>query len=196
MSQSHIDIARRSVLMGALQQPEELAAALGLLNSPNRVLEVGVWKGATLWAWAKVAGEAARIVGVDRDLGPCELTEDMLGYRQHLRLIQGNSWSDVTVWAAMEALMGPIDFLFIDASHAYVDVKRDWETYRPLLAPNAVVGFHDIGELGSGGDGGDTLGEARILWDEIGQEYFGNRVEIISRHHERMGLLGIGMLLP
>jgi len=38
-----------------------------------------------------------------------------------------------------------IDFLFIDGDHSYEGVKKDWDLYSPLLKPNSIVLFHDIG---------------------------------------------------
>jgi hypothetical protein len=38
----------------------------------------------------------------------------------------------------------PIDFLFIDASHDYVDVLADFETFFPHVVPGGVVAFHDV----------------------------------------------------
>lgn len=36
-----------------------------------------------------------------------------------------------------------VAFLFIDASHEYEDVRRDYEVFRERLAPGALVAFHD-----------------------------------------------------
>ncbi|MBP7552159.1 MAG: class I SAM-dependent methyltransferase [Spirochaetes bacterium] len=38
-----------------------------------------------------------------------------------------------------------IDFLFIDGNHSYEGVKKDWDLYSPLLKPDSIVLFHDIG---------------------------------------------------
>lgn len=39
----------------------------------------------------------------------------------------------------------PVGLLFIDGSHEYPDVKADYETWLPHLAPGAVVVFDDYG---------------------------------------------------
>ena len=40
-------------------------------------------------------------------------------------------------------LPGPLDFVFIDADHSYESVRDDFAAVAPLLAPGAVVAFHD-----------------------------------------------------
>ena len=40
-----------------------------------------------------------------------------------------------------------IDFLHIDAGHSYEDVKRDFELYSKLLAPNGMISIHDTDEI-------------------------------------------------
>jgi predicted O-methyltransferase YrrM len=37
----------------------------------------------------------------------------------------------------------PIDFLFIDADHRYVEVKRDWEDWNGFVVPGGCVALHD-----------------------------------------------------
>ena len=36
------------------------------------------------------------------------------------------------------------DFIFVDGSHQYVDVARDFELYSPLLSERGFMAFHDI----------------------------------------------------
>lgn len=39
-----------------------------------------------------------------------------------------------------------IDFLHIDAGHSYEDVKKDFELYSKILAPNGMISIHDTDE--------------------------------------------------
>ena len=37
----------------------------------------------------------------------------------------------------------PIDFIFIDGDHSYEGLRRDWESWRDMVAPGGVVALHD-----------------------------------------------------
>ena len=60
-----------------------------------------------------------------------------------------------------------IDILHIDGSHAYDDVKHDFETWKCKLKDNAIVMFHDISDQLLYGE---TLGSCRY-WKELKEEY-------------------------
>lgn len=56
----------------------------------------------------------------------------------------------------------PINLLFIDGSHLYEDVRRDYEIYSPMV--RGIIAFHDIaGELG-----------VNRFWDELQAGIHGN----------------------
>lgn len=55
-----------------------------------------------------------------------------------VQAIQGYSYDVATEWDT------PIDFLFIDASHEYEDVLRDFVDWSPHVKPGGVVAFHDV----------------------------------------------------
>ncbi len=38
----------------------------------------------------------------------------------------------------------PIDFIFIDGSHKYEDVKQDIAQWFPFIKPNGIIGLHDV----------------------------------------------------
>ncbi len=41
---------------------------------------------------------------------------------------------------------GPYSFVFIDACHDYLDVKRDWLRYSEIVMPRGFVAFHDTNQ--------------------------------------------------
>jgi predicted O-methyltransferase YrrM len=45
--------------------------------------------------------------------------------------------------ADMLPLRGKADFIFIDARHDYDSVRQDFQCWAPMLAPGAVMAFHD-----------------------------------------------------
>jgi hypothetical protein len=44
---------------------------------------------------------------------------------------------------AVAEVAGPIDLLFIDGSHVYEDVRRDYEDWAPKVRAGGCIAFHD-----------------------------------------------------
>ncbi|MCJ7617585.1 MAG: class I SAM-dependent methyltransferase [Desulfobacterales bacterium] len=77
--------------------------------------------------------------------------------------IQGDTHDVKTLNKLKKILNGrAIDILFIDASHTYESVKKDFEMYSPLCT--GVVGFHDI-ESGRYSD--QEIFGAYRFWEEL-----------------------------
>jgi predicted O-methyltransferase YrrM len=66
----------------------------------------------------------------------------------------------------------PIDFLFIDASHAYADVERDFREWSPFIKAGGYVAFHDVDlvkttlELTGPGKAAKAAVADSEVWDE------------------------------
>ena len=87
----------------------------------------------------------------------------------------------------LEILAGrPIDFLFIDADHRYVGVKKDYQLYAPLVRPGGLIAFHDIRPNPK-----HSNIEVHRLWDEIKVKNEQTQ-EII--HQPFTGQYGIGVV--
>lgn len=65
----------------------------------------------------------------------------------------------------------PVDFLFVDGSHAYEDARRDFECWSHFITDGGAVGFHD--------SNGKFPGIARLL-DEILAEGQWYKVELVD----------------
>jgi len=117
--------------------------------------------------------------------------------------ITGNTHSVRTQEALKKKLREkgkPINILFIDASHRYEDVKKDFEIYSPLCAD--IVAIHDI-ELGR--NGSDDKSTAWKFWDELKEKAFIELegyerftfLSICRRSFKRAnaGCLGIGVMI-
>lgn len=137
----------------ATQKLAELAPLLAILASrrPMRIVEIGTFRGGTLWAWCKVAAVDALIVSVDLPGGPFggggyEPTElrAFAHERQTLTLVQADSHAADTLGVVERAVAGPVDFLFVDGDHTYDGVSSDYSMYSPLVANDGLIAFHDI----------------------------------------------------
>lgn len=107
---------------------------------PVRTLEIGCWDGGTLREWMTDGGT---VVAVD---DVCRFADDWQNWAQAanttLHLIQANSHAEETIAAVRE--LGPFDFIFVDADHAYEAVSADFRDYAPMLRPGGAIAFHDI----------------------------------------------------
>ncbi len=115
--------------------------------------------------------------------------------------IIGDTHDPETLIKLKEKLKGrPINILFIDASHCYEDVKKDFEIYSLLCTD--IVAIHDI-ELGRYRN--DNKSTTWKFWDELKEQAFtkleGSErftfLSICRRSFKRseVGCLGIGVIL-
>ena len=115
--------------------------------------------------------------------------------------IMGDTHDPETLRKLKEKLKGrPINILFIDASHRYEDVKKDFEMYSPLCTD--IVAIHDI-ELERYGN--QEKKTAWKFWDELketaftelgGSERF-TFLSICRRSFKKvnLGCMGIGVVI-
>jgi predicted O-methyltransferase YrrM len=184
-----------------MQLQGEFLKALSILQRlrPARVVEIGTATGGSLFAFARVSTEDALLVSVDlpgKHLGygyPAprgRLYDGFAHGRQRIELVRGDSHADAIRDHVVEVLEGQlVDLLFIDADHSYEGVKRDYELYSPLVAPDGVVMFHDVNEH-------PVYGVSRF-WSEVRNAHEaagGSVIEIVDLPH-RPGM-GLGLLLP
>jgi SAM-dependent methyltransferase len=126
-------------------------------QSCQTIIEVGCWKGRStlalsdntpgiVWAvdhWQGTPGDA-HLAEVERLGGPHGLYRTFLanmdGRIETEKVRPMRVASDV---AASYFQSHSADLVFIDAGHVYADVKRDIETYRPLVKPGGILCGHD-----------------------------------------------------
>lgn len=101
--------------------------------------------------------------------------------------IYGNTHDPETLVKLKEMLNGrTINILFIDASHLYKDVKKDYEIYSPLCSD--IIGIHDI-ETHRYNQKKEY--EVWKFWDElIAQENYKYRIIKDKKDH-----MGIGVII-
>lgn len=161
----------------ATQDPAEFTALLRqvLEVRPRVVLEIGVYYGGTLQAWAQAAAPDALIIGVD--LEP-EKAHVKVQPGQQLVLIAGDTTDPATAARVREVLDGrEVDFLFIDGCHEEAVCRNDVKTFVPLVRPGGLVGMHDV--VGNGG--------VAPVWADV-QAAYGGATFFSGDQPHRMGI--------
>lgn len=121
--------------------------------------EVGVYKG-------RNAGDMLRHLDiktlylVDIDLKQCDDTRVVQDLKEEVKWIEKKS-QEVTTKDIPELL----DFVYIDADHHYEPVKKDIETYWPMVKPGGLMGGHDF--FGNG---------KRYIEDAVGEFIYEKRL--------------------
>jgi hypothetical protein len=190
------ELARAAIDRGASQHEGELAELVAFLQNRRplqRVLEVGVFQGGTLWLWRRLVGLAPghAVVGIDLKPPGCD---DCDNRRAHvdcpLRVVQSNifttsgreAWAELivadsqklaTYMLARKHFPNGVDLLHIDGDHSRAGAFRDFDLYSPLVADDGLLVLHDISATSGGLDvpGGRTLpaddyGPA-LLWEQL-----------------------------
>ena len=140
--------------ISAIQHEKEFTELLKIYKrmAPKCVVEVGSFKGGTLYYWLKNAKAGAQIVSVD--LGPEFWVEADRGFDKsvwqswaprnvRLDVVNGDS-HDVSIVEQVRELCPQVDFLFIDGDHSYEGVKADYENYGALVRKGGIIAFHDV----------------------------------------------------
>lgn len=113
------------------------------------VVELGLWRNGQKKFYEQLFG--ARHISID------------ISKKKSKPDIQGNTHDSKTLETLKMKLGGkPIDILFIDASHWYEDIKKDFEMYSPLC--NGIIAFHDINNYRYNKGRENQVGK---FWDEL-----------------------------
>jgi cephalosporin hydroxylase len=132
-------------------------------TEPETVCEIGTDLGGTLYVWSRAFNSVTRFVSVDVDHRSREPLFRRFERSSTYRFVEGASQDPDMFRRAADAVPDEgVDFLYVDGAHDYQSVKQDFEMYRTLLAADALVAFHDVGE--------DHAGVNR-LWNELSSEY-------------------------
>lgn len=178
-----------------IQCPDELLAAAEVIAilKPKRVLELGTFRGGSLYVWTKCAAEDATIVGTDTPGTPVETIsylQTWLSPKQTGHFMLGDLKSPAFRKEMLSAVGGSIDFLFIDDDHHYDVVKENFEFWLPYVRSGGIIGFHDV-EV----DVPPNI-EVRKLWNEIVPNFPDNHLFVIpATFGERLNITyGIGLI--
>ena len=114
-------------------------------RAPKRTIEIGTHAGGTLYHLLQSAPPGATVVSVDSYTAHYDnraMYADWTPKGVTLHAIAGDSHDARTIAQARQH--GPYDLIWIDAGHYEAEVQADWDNYRPMAAPGALVAFHDI----------------------------------------------------
>jgi predicted O-methyltransferase YrrM len=118
-------------------------AKIAMSIAPQRVLEVGSYRGYTTRLLAEHTPASSHIVAFDRDPRHGE------AYRgSELEAKIERRVGTVGPEAFAQDRPGTYDLIFLDADHAYDSVKHDTAVLLPLLAPTGVFVWHDYANWG------------------------------------------------
>lgn len=148
-----------------VQLKEEFEWLLSVYDklAPRRILEIGSHVGGALWHFMQHAKKGSNFTSVSMGATPhIPLWVDWANARGHgLEVLDSDSTALASVdWMRIQA---PYDFAFIDGSHFYEYVSKDWANVRPMVRKGGIVAFHDIT---AGGVPNERVDVPR-LWSEI-----------------------------
>lgn len=124
--------------------------------SPGRIVEVGSFRGGTLYQWLKYARPGAVVVNIDNF--------DSMNWMENRSFIEvfGREWQSWvhdgmrlytlvkdshapdTLAKVLEYIDDGIEFLFIDADHSYEAVCQDFNDYGNHVKKGGIIALHDI----------------------------------------------------
>ena len=167
---------------------------------PTFVLEIGTAGGGSLFLISRAASDNASIISIDLPGGEglggegypaprIPLYKSFAKSGQKIHLLTVDSHSPEALEKVKTILNGAeLDLLFIDGDHSYEGVKKDFETYYPLVRKGGKIAFHDI------------VPSSRVhksckvqkFWEEIKHRY--KYSEIVADWDQ--GSSGIGIINP
>lgn len=125
----------RIVEIGCFNGRSTSCFAFACRGSRKHVFSIDLFGG--LYADAESRPETARKVA-DDFLPVWRANMDKNGLSDYVTPLRGNSHDIAGIWSA------PIDMLFIDGSHVYEDVVKDFDNFFPHVVPGGIVAMHDV----------------------------------------------------
>ena len=125
----------------------ELLHRLARECKDGEIVEIGSWKGkSTVWlAEGSKAGRGLKIYAIDPHKG-YDGKSTLEEFRNNIAKTGAGSMIIPIVKTSEESakeFSKPVGLIFIDGSHEYDDVKKDFELWFPKLIDGGVMAFHD-----------------------------------------------------
>lgn len=137
-------------------QEKALMVIASKLPQKSVVVEIGSYMGKSTACIALASPKSTKIYAVDTFRG------NKKDFRENKQFIGGDFYekfkqnlSKLGIWNKIVPQIGksygigkkwklPIDFLFIDGSHVYEDVKNDFELFYPFVKDGGIIALHDV----------------------------------------------------
>lgn len=141
---------------GAMQDQREWCTFLEMVRAvePKNVMEIGTADGGSLFGLAHYTQDTLISVDLPRGIHGGGYTPKKRRFYQSfeqlrdnltIHLLQYDSGDPLTV-QCVDSILGeePLDVLFIDGSHLFDNVVRDFKNYLPFVRDDGLVALHDI----------------------------------------------------
>ena len=141
-------VPRNERLLQSRVEMEELCkVAVEPLNPRSVCLETGLLYGGSHYLWKMLFD---MVISIEHNESCCQIARKRLTeYGVAMSgsvIIHGETRGEDTIERVKTAMGSePLDFIFLDADHAWKAVQADFETYLPMLRPGGVVAIADTG---------------------------------------------------
>ena len=151
-----------------MHSSEDARVLLQAASGAKRVVEIGVYEGASAVALCRTLGPGAELHLIDpfgrhpdalpAGWGASEwATRRVVAHAVRRRAQAGGPvdvhWHIALSHEVAESWSGELDLVFIDGDHSEAGCELDWASWRRFVAPGGQVVFHDAREGERGGRG-------------------------------------------
>ena len=167
--------------------PKLYSRVVQRLNSGSKIVEIGSWKGkSSAYMAVEIANSTKDIefYCVDTWEGSIEHTEEQKGHNLYNKFLDNmrpveNYYFPIklnSIDASKKFKDNSLDFVFIDASHQYEDVKKDIISWLPKVKDGGIIAGHDYTEFHPGviQAADEVLGKENIISSESCFIYYKN----------------------
>jgi predicted O-methyltransferase YrrM len=181
-------------------QAHRLWHATRALRAPDRIVEIGSFRGRSTIVLAVAAREGVELVAIDPhgggDRGPQEIAPDAGRGEQDFAAFHANlrragvedrvRHLRMPSLDALAAVSGAIEMLYVDGAHRYRPARSDIELWGRRLAPGGTMLVHD-----SFNAVGVTLAQLRLLLLSSQWRYHGRTGSLAEYHREPLAPIAV-----
>jgi len=152
LSDNNVELLQEEDELQQLFVHFETERARGLRWPPKTLVEIGCWEGGSLFVLAGLLAPGATIIGIDPSPDAARRAKVIMVVRELVKqgfdahcLYRTSNKAQKTVRDLL-AVHGhkAIEYLHIDGSHAYKNVKADFEMFAPLVPAGGIIQLHDV----------------------------------------------------